>query len=113
MSITGTMSAAISGMQAGSVRVNVAAGNIANVNTGGYRPLQVRASTLATKQVSETGYSPGGVLVAVSPSPGNDAGVDLAQEAVNLIMAEISYNASAQIIRRAEDMARLVVDLKA
>lgn len=107
------MSAAVSGMQAQSVRANVAANNIANSSTKGYKPQQVRTSTLATKQVSENNYSPGGVQVNVSQASDSGAGVDVALEMINLIQAEISYNANAQIIQRAEDMARRVVDLKA
>ncbi|MHA1598092.1 MAG: flagellar basal body protein [Alphaproteobacteria bacterium] len=113
MSITGTLSAAISGLQAQSVRLNVAANNIANLRTEGYQALRLDTSTLTTQQTTGTGYAPGGVLVSVSPTIGEDAGVDLGREITNLILAEISYKANASLIRSAEELARTALDLKA
>ena len=111
MSITGTLSAAISGLNADSVRVNVAAHNIATARTADYQPLQVTAKTLTTQQNTTTDYASGGVLVSVSPTLGE--GVNMVREITNMMQAHVSYKANASLIRHVEDMAKTVIDIKA
>jgi flagellar hook protein FlgE len=61
MSIGGILSSAVSGLQAGATRVAAAADNVANVQTAGYKSVEVHGRTLVTGQTSTAAYSAGGV----------------------------------------------------
>ncbi|MCQ2741227.1 MAG: flagellar hook-basal body complex protein, partial [Alphaproteobacteria bacterium] len=61
MSILGALQAGVSGLSAQSSAMGAVADNIANMNTVGYKNNNVTFSTLVTKQVSSSKYSPGGV----------------------------------------------------
>ena len=61
MSLYGALYSGVSGLSAQSSAMGAISDNISNVNTVGYKGAQVNFSTLVTKQVSLTNYSPGGV----------------------------------------------------
>jgi len=61
MSLYGALYSGVSGLAAQSSAMGAISDNISNVNTVGYKGTQVNFSTLVTKQVSLTNYSPGGV----------------------------------------------------
>jgi len=113
VSLTGVMSAAVSGLRAESLRVNVSANNIANVNTEGFKPQDVASQTLATQQVSNNSYSSGGVLATVSPTSIEDQGTDLSFEFTKLIQAESSYRHNIETLKTADDMLKELVNIKA
>lgn len=97
----GAISTALSGLMAASKRTEAAASNIANVSTPDYTPVET------VQKTSETG----GVLAENLPRKGAVAnlygpGVDLAEEAVNLKLAELSYKANIKAMEAAQDMAR-------
>jgi len=88
------LSAAASGMHDAMVRVDVAAHNIANVNTAGFSPLQVTSVVLP-----EGGVAP--VVTAGVPGlggslPPGGSGTDLAGEMIGLILARVAFMASAR-----------------
>lgn len=81
-------------------RTEAAAGNIANASTPDYVPVET---------VQETGEN-GGVLAENLPRGTSlpnlyGPGVDLAEEAVNLKLAELSYKANLKTLQAAQDMA--------
>lgn len=61
MSLYGALFSGVSGLAAQSSAMGAISDNITNVNTIGYKGSKVNFSTLVTKQVSLTNYSPGGV----------------------------------------------------
>lgn len=61
MSLYGALFSGVSGLAAQSSAMGAISDNISNVNTTGYKGAKVNFSTLVTKQVSLTNYSPGGV----------------------------------------------------
>ncbi|MGE5548815.1 MAG: flagellar hook-basal body complex protein [Solirubrobacterales bacterium] len=61
MSLYGALFSGVSGLSAQSSAMGAISDNISNVNTTGYKGSKVNFSTLVTKQVSLTNYSPGGV----------------------------------------------------
>jgi flagellar basal-body rod protein FlgC len=99
------MSISLSGMQAASTRLEVAATNIANSQTEGFQPLSVEQTAV-----------PGAGVIA-TPAVSSDAvglqasGVDLASESVDVLMSKVSYTASLKALKMASDMEKSVVDL--
>lgn len=62
MSLTGAMSAAVTGLSAQSSAIAISSDNIANVNTIGYKNVQGFYETIVTDS-GGSGYSPGGVVL--------------------------------------------------
>lgn len=102
MSIEGSLAIAISGLNANALRATVAANNIVNQDTPGFKAGEVRTNTIVTI---------GSVLGGVQAQVFEDGNVDVATEFVRLIRADMAYRAAAQIVRTSEDMARTAVDI--
>jgi flagellar basal-body rod protein FlgC len=122
----GAISTALSGLMAASKRADASASNIANMHSAGsldkdsakqpYSAVTtVQTSHGDTGGVSATNIpkQPGYVPAYAPGSPHADAkgmigapNVDLAEEAVNLKLAEISYKASIKALQVAQDMAK-------
>lgn len=123
-----TISIALSGLNAATNRVNTSASNIANMSTAGsiedggqapYDALTTRQTALSDQSGNGQGVrsdvvSAGrGFVPSYAPdSPfANSDGiigapnVDLAEEAVNLNLAEITYKANVSVIKTAEEMS--------
>lgn len=100
MAIESVLSTAVSGLLLHSRRAASSADAIANVNTPGYR----RTSVEGVDRV------PGGVGAVERTGA---EGVDLTQEFIGLIQAEIGYTANAQVIRTGEDLSRTLIDILA
>jgi flagellar basal-body rod protein FlgC len=134
MSIASTI--AVSGLNVAGLRLQVAAGNIANARSDG--PLPDAANTedfpdaYTPLRVNQTETAGGGTTArvsAVSPStvqtfdPGapfaNSNGmvaspnVDLANEFVQLLLARYSFAANAQVIRADAQMSATLFDITA
>lgn len=71
MSLFGSLTSGVSGLTAQSSALGAISDNITNVNTVGYKGVQVDFQTLVTVQTSTTLFSPGGVQSA----PRQDTGV--------------------------------------
>ncbi|MDA8637462.1 flagellar hook-basal body complex protein [Rhodospirillales bacterium] len=71
MSLFGSLTSGVSGLTAQSSALGAISDNITNVNTIGYKGVQVDFQTLVTVQTSSTLFSPGGVQSA----PRQDTGV--------------------------------------
>jgi flagellar hook-associated protein FlgK len=88
---------AAGGLSAASARLNVTAGNIANLSTAGYKARR------ADLTASPAGVAVGGVSTDRSPGPvdlDGDEGsnVDLVHESVDLLREKHQYAANAKLI---------------
>jgi flagellar hook protein FlgE len=92
---------ALSGMQAGGLILSATADNTANLNTPGYRAGRVDLASDAS----------GGVTASVSRAP--EPGVDLAEQAVNLVTGSLLYTANARMLRAGAETERSVIDILA
>jgi flagellar hook protein FlgE len=104
------MSAPLSGLYDATVRLDVAANNIANADTPGFQPAVVSS-------VEAPG---GGVTSSVTmagPPPPEDStalsGTDLAGELLNLTLVRLAFMANARAVGMASDMPSTVLDFLA
>ena len=98
MTLSATMSIAVSGMQASSRQISATANNVANALTPGY-----------ARQVTSLETRPGGgVAATVNSAPvteiDKDFSVDLATEILDLSMAEQTFKANAAVFETGADM---------
>ncbi len=109
---------ALSGLQAASRKVEASASNIANMQTANYEPL----TTSQTAQSDQNGNGQGVIsqnipkTQAFTPSYAPDSpfannegyvntpNVDLAEEAVNMSMAEATYKANVAVLKTVDEM---------
>jgi flagellar hook protein FlgE len=96
----GALGSAASGLRDAFVRLEVAAHNVANVDTPGFAPSRV---------VSLEARG-GGVVPTVPADPPLVPGVDLATELIGLIVARIAAAASAAAVRTAAEVEGALVD---
>lgn len=120
----GAISTALSGLFAASKRVEASASNIANISTtgaldesNGQKPYTALttvqdSSELGGVTASNIPKDPGYVTAYDPNSPHADSdgligvpNVDLAEEAVNLKIAETAYRASLSVIKTADEMS--------
>lgn len=100
-----------SGLAAAQVQLNVAANNIANLDTPGYK----------SQTANLTDLPGGGVAVASiseDPTPGptlpdgtEGSNVDLTTQAVNLIQSRQLYTANAMVIKVSDQMYGSLLDI--
>ncbi len=105
MSISSILSTAVSSLLANSSRVATGAHNIANVNTDGY---------LAQESTSPgviVGQAFGSSVVQVEAMDPSD--VNIGKEFADMMVAKAAYEASAMIVKRADEMLKEATDIKA
>ena len=112
MSLVNAMGNALSGMNAAAAQMTMAASNVANMDSRGYKAGRVNLAADAG----------GGVRVdsvTRDPSPGvtDDQGqegsnVDPAEEVVEMALAKFSYAANAKVVRTVDDMMGTILDAK-
>lgn len=106
LSLDSALRASASALEAHSTKVDVAANNVANVNTSGFKPSRVHLED----------QTPNGVRASVEPSAGrkgavpDDSGVDLAQEHVSLVEARAGFGASVAALRTESALLGTLVD---
>ena len=110
MAIAAILTTANSALLANASRVGAIADNVANVNTAGFKPKEVRTTTLATEQTSRTTFTPGGVQTVVIEENGP---VELVSEFANLIQSKAAFSASVELLRTGEELQRELLDIKA
>lgn len=114
-----TIHPALSGLGAYAKQVEVSANNVANVNTDGFKKSHTELISV------ETG---GGVLPVVrkddsagptvlrdssyGPTQSELSNVDLAEEAINRIVAQRGFEANLHAIKTADDMLGRILDIK-
>ncbi len=106
MAIERVFATAVTGLKATARKAKVAATNIVNQNTEGYKAVEVRTVSRTTGLFSGPG---GGSGVAAELIEGNQ--VDVSVEFTRLIEAKAAYKASASIIRTSENLQRKVIDI--
>ena len=93
---------AISALYAGGIRLAVTANNVANMNTGGFKPSAV---------VQEEGKA-GGVVVSAIKEQGPEE-VDLSREAVELMITEAGFKAGIKVLQTDDEMSKAIFNIKA
>lgn len=112
MSLVNAMGIALSGMNAAAAQMTMAASNVANMGSRGYKAGRVNLADRAG----------GGVRVdsvTTDPSPGaiDDQGqegsnVDPAEEMVQMDLAKFSYAANAKVVKTVDDMMGTLLDAR-
>lgn len=116
-----TFSSAISGISANTVRAAVAANNIANVNTSGFKASRVtvessgsdRQETHITESTESGSFIPRSDGLPEGSELEETSNVDLAEEFVQLQISEHGYSANAAVIRTQDEMLGTVLDMRA
>lgn len=113
----GSISSALSGLQAAQTRLDATAQNLANANTDGYKSLEVTAREGAARGVETTvtrtntpgpqvAETLGGIETLVEKS-----NVDLSQEIPQLVTAKPLYQANLKAIQAQNEMLGSLLDL--
>jgi flagellar basal-body rod protein FlgC len=108
------LSNAVSGLRAAQLQVDVAASNVANVNTPGYQPgltdQQAQAGGGVAAYVTAGQAPPNipGVAAADEPS-----GTDLTTEMAALVTGPIAYAANARVVDFSVQTTRSLLDVLA
>jgi len=95
----------VSGLNDATLRMAVAANNIANSNTDGFMPDRVDSVTLSgggVETMMTAGYGPAGISGESAPS-----GTDLVLEGVQLILAQRAFEANARMLKTWADMGKV------
>ena len=104
MALTPTLSTATSGLRASSLRAANAANNITNINTQDYEATRVVQNTIRSGPNLSSGSAVEAQLI------GTQNGPDLGEEILQLIEAETTYRANAEVLRTASDLSRDLLD---
>jgi flagellar hook protein FlgE len=105
--MTTVLSTAITGMQNNLRSIETAAGNVANVNTDGYRAQRYDAATGTTRPRYEP-RAPSNDPAADATPPSD---VDLATEFIDMKRHEIGYKANAAVVTVADRMLGELLDV--
>lgn len=97
-----TASTILSGMNAAQTRMQVAAHNIANMNTQNFAP----------QEVAQSSAPGGGVTTSVSTSP-NATGSNLETDMVQQLMAKHSFMANVAVFKSHNEMLGSLLDIRA
>ena len=131
--ISSAMNIAVSGLQASGKRMAVSANNVANMNsTLTSKNGQTVKEPFIAQQVNQTSLASGGVKATTRPVDppyvevydADDAAagengvtkypnVNLEEEVVNQITASYDYKANLKVIKRADEMMKSLLDIKA
>lgn len=119
--MTDAVSVARSGLSAMAATMAVAAENVANADTEGYRAREVRLETgpdgQGVRVADNVADASAGLPAGVGPvAPGVDlaavGGVDPAGQTVAMTTAARAFEANAAVIRTTDDMAGALLDLR-
>jgi flagellar hook protein FlgE len=110
---------ALAGMSTNAAKLAVAAHNIANVNTYGFKKstatMETNAAGQPTIKVTQSNI-PGPIIQAPQGLPGGEifremSNVSLAEEFVHMKLAEIGYKASTSILQAQDEMIGTILDI--
>lgn len=110
MSLFDVMTIAASGMKAAETRLTVAAGNIANADTPGYKAarvdtVEISSGGVRTVITRDTSAGP------TNPDGSEGSNVDMAAEQVAMARSETLYAANATIVKAANQMLGSLLDM--
>jgi flagellar basal body rod protein FlgG len=97
----------LSGLNAASTQVALAAANLANLNTDGYQAQQV-----VFQSTADGGVRPGAIQRSQATPAPNGSNVDPATELVSLMTGSVFFKANATVTRTQSEMLGTVMDLK-
>src|SRR5665213_1568454 len=102
---------AVSGMQAAQAQLNVAARNVANLDTPKYKSSSVDLVDVSGGGVAFGGYSQDPSAGPSLPDGHQGSNVDLATQLVNLSQAKNLYDANAMVIKVANQTTGTLLDI--
>jgi len=108
--LSAAMNIAASGLDAAAMQVDVAASNIANLNTPGYQPQRADLVDLSGGGVAVSGISTDSNSDA-NANTGSSSNVDLTNEMMQLTRAKLLYSANAAVLRTADQMLGTLLDV--
>jgi flagellar basal-body rod protein FlgC len=112
MSLVNAMAIALSGMNAAAAQMTIAASNVANMESRGYKAARVNLAEDAGGGVRvdsvTTDSSPG----AIDEEGQEGSNVDPAEEIVQMDLAKFSYAANARVVKTVDDMMGTLLDAK-
>ena len=94
-----------SGLQAASLRHDVTANNVANVNTDGFE-----SSSIVFKD-NNPGTSAAAIRRKPNISPNNTSNTDLSKEMPDMSISKTAYGANAAVIKTQSEMTGEILDL--
>ncbi len=92
---------ALTGLNSASMRLNASASNVANMSNPQYTAITTKAESIDT----------GGVMTGYTPKSAPLNNVDIAEEVVNMKLAELSYKANLNTIKVAGNMFDELLDI--
>ena len=110
--------AAISGLQAASLKLKVSANNVANANTDGYQKQQVTPRTgtygveVKVEKVSAV-ESPNNIQTGGEPIPDAPTNVDVAEELLEMKAAQNLFEANLKTLNTNDNMLGRILDIEA
>ena len=104
-------SIALSGMQAAQTQMNVAAQNVANLDTPGYQPARADLVDLSGGGVAVSHISQTSPTDPKTADPAEGSNVDLATEMVNMTRASLLYSANAAVIKIGQKTTGALLDM--
>ena len=110
--------AAISGLQAASLKLKVSANNVANANTDGYQKQQVATQTgtygveVKVEKVSSV-ESPNNSQTGGEPRPDAPSNVDVAEELLEMKAAQNLFEANLKTFKTNDNMLGRILDIEA
>jgi len=113
------LSSALAAMSANAARLAVAANNIANSNTVGFKKstavLESNAAALPAVSISQSNI-PGPIILSPEGLPGGEQfrelpNISLAEEFIQMQLAEIGYKVGTSLISAHDEMIGTILDL--
>lgn len=101
--------ASLSGLFAAQRRFDVAANDVANANTGGYRESRTELAE-GNPGVQVTGITKPGDAAGTPADPDAPSDVSLAEEMTEMIVARHTYGANAQMLRNTLELQGTLFD---
>ena len=110
--------AALSGLQAASLKLKVGANNVANANTDGYQRQQVttEAGTYGVEvkvQKVSAAESPNTTQINYDPVAAPRSDVEVTEELVEMRAAKTLFEANLQILKTQDNMLGSILDIEA
>ncbi|HWE01257.1 MAG TPA: flagellar basal body protein [Tepidisphaeraceae bacterium] len=102
---------AVSGLQAAQAQVNVAARNVANLDTPRYKSSRADLVDVSGGGVAVGGYSQNPSAGPIQPDGQQGSNVDLATQLVDLSQARHLYDANAAVIKVADQTTGSLLDI--
>ncbi len=100
-----------SGLAAAQAQLNVAAQNVANLDTPGYQARRADLVELSGGGVAVKGVSKDPTPGATQPDGGQGSNVDLAHEMINLTRAKLLYTANAAVLKIGQKTTGTLLDI--